>query len=232
MHKRRITMQNEPGEARANEHAQKAAARFDAWAATYGEDRLAPWFNFYQTLGISKLNLTAGGDFLDLGCGTGWATREASKHMPSGKSCGIDISPRMVDKAIAQSQGMKNVEFRVASVEMIPYPEESFESILCTFSFHHYQNPLHALSEIRRVMKKEGKLVIVDSARNVSLPIWLQDRWRRHFEKSHVKYYTTHEMKALVERAELQLVGEISTSKKFMFRGKTFTGSMLLECVK
>ena len=232
MHNRRITMENEPGEAKVNEHAQKAATRFDTWAATYGEDRIAPWFRFYQELAMSKFNLTEGGDFLDVGCGTGWAIREASKHMSSGKSCGIDISPRMIDKAIAQSQEMKNIEFRVASVDMIPYPEEMFESVLCTFSFHHYQNPLRALSEIRRVMKKEGKLVIVDSARNVSLPIWLQDRWRRYFEKSHVRYYTTNEMQALVKRAQLHLIGEIAISKKFMFHGKTFTGLMLLECMK
>ena len=232
MQNQRITVENESGERRINEHAQKAAARFDGWAATYGEDRLAPWFRFYQAFAISRLNLTEAGSFLDVGCGPGWAVREASKHIHSGKACGIDISPKMINKAIAQSEEIKNIEFRVASVDTIPYPEESFRSVLCTSSFHHYQNPLGALSEIRRVMKKEGKLVILDAARNVSLPIWLQDRWRRYFERSHVKYYTTNEMKALVERAQLHLVGDIVTSKRFMFRGKMFTGLMLLECAK
>ncbi|NEN97530.1 MAG: hypothetical protein F6K50_18970, partial [Moorea sp. SIO3I7] len=69
-------------------------------------------------------------------------------------------------------------------------------------------------------------------ARDVSFPIWLQDRGRRYFEKSHVKYYTTKEMKALVAEAELQLVGEITTVNKFMDHNKVFTGLMLLECRK
>jgi len=215
-----------------NEHARKSASRFDAWASTYDDHRLTTWFRFYQALALSKLNISEGSGFLDVGCGTGWAVREAAKHLRSGKACGIDISPKMIDKAISQTQVMVNIEFRVANSEFIPYPNESISSVLCTFSFHHYQNPLIALSEMRRVMRKTGKLVILDSARDVSSAIWLQDRWRRYFERSHVKYYTTNELKILVEQAHLRPIGNVTTLKRFKFRKKLITGLMLIECTK
>jgi ubiquinone/menaquinone biosynthesis C-methylase UbiE len=213
-------------------HSEKAAARFDDWSATYGEDRISSWFRFYQTLAISNLNLAQQESFLDVGCGTGWAVREASKQLKSGKACGIDVSPKMIAKAVAQTPSSGNIEFRIASSEAIPYPDESFSAVLCTCSFHHYKNPIRALKEIRRVMKRDGKLALLDSARDVSLAIWLQDRWRRFFERSHVRYYTTSEMKSLLENAEFNLTKEITTFKRFLDHKKTFTGLMLVECTK
>ncbi|WP_424097882.1 class I SAM-dependent methyltransferase [Moorena producens] len=217
-----------------NSHSQQAAARFDEWANSYSEDRISSWFTFYQSMAMSKLKLPERDSFLDVGCGTGWAVREAAKQLKSGKACGIDISPKMIENALAQTRNGLNqtIEFQVANSEEIPYKDQSFSSIICTFSIHHYQNPVRALSEMKRVLKDDGSIVILDSARDVSFPIWLQDRGRRYFEKSHVKYYTTKEMKALVAEAELQLVGEITTVNKVMDHNKVFTGLMLLECSK
>ena len=215
-------------------HTELAAERFDAWADSYGDDRISNWFKFFQAYALKTLNISTDQSFLDVGCGTGWAVIEAAKKLKYGKSCGIDISPLMIRKAntLSQEVDLKNIEFSVAGSDSIPYPEESFDSIICTFSFHHYPKPLKALSEIRRVMKMGGNLTLIDSARNVSFPIWLQDRWRRYFEKSHVKYYTTHEMIDLIKQSDLRILQDVITIKKFMFRRKFFTGLMIISCKK
>jgi ubiquinone/menaquinone biosynthesis C-methylase UbiE len=213
-------------------HTEQAIARFNDWSATYGEDRISPWFNHYQALAMSKLNIEKGSGFLDVGCGTGWAVRQAIRRLRSGRACGIDIAPKMVAKAIALSPCIDNVEFLPGNSEAIPYPDDTFSSILCTSSFHHYQNPVRALCEMKRVMKSSGTLVILDAARDISWAIWLQDRWRRHLERSHVRYYTTIEMRALVAEARLTLMDDILTLKAFMDHKKLFTGLMLLQCTK
>jgi ubiquinone/menaquinone biosynthesis C-methylase UbiE len=138
----------------------------------------------------------------------------------------------MIEKAMAHSPKRENIEFKVANSEAIPYPDDSFASIVCTCSFHHYQNPIRALSEMKRVMKHGGTLVILDAARDVSFAIWLQDRWRRYFERSHVVYYTTRELELLVSKAGLILLDHILTIKKFMDHNKMFTGLMLIQCTK
>jgi ubiquinone/menaquinone biosynthesis C-methylase UbiE len=214
-----------------DKHTEQAVARFNDWSKTYGDDRISSWLKYHQSLALSKLNLPQGGGFLDVGCGTGWAVREAAKCLNGGQACGIDISPKMVEKAISQTPKRGNIEFRAANSEAIPYPNESFDAVLCTCSFHHYQNPIRALSEMKRVLKKGGTLVLLDSARDVSFAIWLQDRWRRYLERSHVCYYTTRELKSLVSAVDLH-ISEVTTIRKFMDRKKVFTGLALLVCTK
>jgi ubiquinone/menaquinone biosynthesis C-methylase UbiE len=215
-----------------NKHAQQAANHFDTWADTFGEDRIAPWFQFYQTLALSKLDLEAGGGFLDVGCGTGWAVRQAAARLTSSVAAGIDISPKMIDKAKKLGATSPRVEFHGANSELIPYPNETFRWVICTCSFHHYENPVLSLQEIKRVMRPGGRFVLIDSARDVFFPIWLQDRFRRYLEKSHIRYYTTREMEALLRTTGMKQLGAIETIRKIKDHGKLFTGLMVIVCEK
>jgi ubiquinone/menaquinone biosynthesis C-methylase UbiE len=210
---------------------QKARARFNEWSETYDDNRISAWFRHYQSLALGQLGLEGGSRLLDVGCGTGWAVRQAAERLESGSACGIDIAPGMIEKARAQNS-RANVEFRVSSSEAIPYPDGSFSHVLCTFSFHHYAKPLQALSEIRRVLQQGGRLSILDSARDVSLAIWLQDRWRRYLERSHVRYYTIAEMQALLRQARFTPAADVLTFKKFRDHHKLFTGLALHQWVK
>jgi ubiquinone/menaquinone biosynthesis C-methylase UbiE len=216
----------------AKSHDAEAAERFDEWAADFGDDRLAGWFLHYQQLALARLSLDESSWILDVGCGPGAAVRSAAAHLPRGKACGIDISPRMIEKAVGLARNLENVEFEVASAEAIPYPDGTFDAVVCTCSFHHYGRPFDALREIRRVLKGGGELVLIDSARDVSFPIWLQDRYRRFFEKSHRSYYTTNEMRHLLRTAGLEIVQPMETFRRVMHLGKLFTGLMLVKCVK
>jgi ubiquinone/menaquinone biosynthesis C-methylase UbiE len=216
--------------AASSKHAQKAADRFDQWADSYGEDRISRWFQHYQHSALDKFGFHGSERFLDVGCGTGWAVRQAAKNLPDGEAFGIDISPLMVRKASSLSHTVTNTRFSQANAESIPYDANYFDSILCTFSFHHYRDPLAALGEIRRVLNKNGTLVIVDSARNVSLAIWMQDRWRRYLERSHVRYYTVDEMKGLLEKSSFDIKSDVITENGFLKFGKIFTGLMIIVC--
>ncbi|MCP5110075.1 MAG: class I SAM-dependent methyltransferase [bacterium] len=213
------------------QHAELAARRFDKWAGSYGEDRISSWFRHYQSLAISSLSIERRGGFLDVGCGTGWAVRAAAQQLGGGPCAGIDISPRMIQKASAH-EGSTKCDFRIADVHSIPFPDETFGSILCTCSFHHYAKPHDALVEIRRVLSNGGRFALVDSARDLSIPIWIQDRLRRHLEPSHVRYYTTRELRELLEGAGFEIIGKIRQFKRIMHHGKAFTGLMMAVCRK
>ena len=163
-----------------NEHNRAASSRFDALASGYDQDRIAPWFRFFQELAISKLDISKGSGFLDVGCGTGLAVREAAKYLKSGQACGIDISPKMIEVAIAQTLRRTNIEFRVGNSEAIPYPNDTFSSVLCTSSLHHYQNPIKSLLEIRALVQEAqfqpiGEITMRGSSRAFYLqsPYWI-----------------------------------------------------------
>ncbi len=213
-------------------HEVQAAARFDDWADKYGEDRISSWFQNNQKLALSRLNISNDGNFLDVGCGTGSAVRMAAPLVENYNACGVDISPKMVDKATGLAKTKSNIKISRGSAEQIPYPANYFKYIICTCSFHHYQNPEKALVEIKRVMASDGKLILIDSGRDVFFPIWLQDRFRRYFEKSHVRYYTVTEITRFISRANLTVTGEVQTIKQTMLHKKVFTGLMVFEIVQ
>ncbi len=163
-----------------------------------------------------------------MACGTGWAVSAASSHVAGGPLAGIDISPGMIEEA--RKGAPETGEFKLAKASEIPYHDATFHSVLCSCAFHHFPRPLQALSEIRRVLAPDGTFVLLDVARDVSLGIWCQDCWRRLFERSHVRYYTTGELRRFVEAAGMRVEGEPKTIKRFRDHGKMFTGLALLTC--
>lgn len=173
---------------------QQNVKRFDRWAATYDGGRLNGWFKRGQAKVLETINLRSGDYFLDIGCGTGWAVIQTAHQLRIGMACGIDISPKMIAEASALACGLPNVEFQVADAEAIPYPGQFFDVAVCTQSFHHYSNPIRALSEIHRVLKPGGSFVLLEPNRAGCRWVWLWDRVLRICETGHVRYYTEEEM--------------------------------------
>lgn len=103
---------------------------------------------------------------LDVGCGTGDLTLLAKEHAGSaGQVCGIDPSPEMIEVAHRKSAHQKAaVDFRVGVIERLPYADASFDVVLSSLMMHHLPADLKplALAEIRRVLKPNGRLVILD----------------------------------------------------------------------
>src|SRR5687767_10205281 len=64
---------------------------------------------------IELMNLPADARVLDVGCGSGWATRLIAAKARHGRVVGIDISDEMVTLSSDTSKEFSNVEFRVAS---------------------------------------------------------------------------------------------------------------------
>ncbi len=76
--------------------------------------------------GIELMALPAGARVLDVGCGSGWATRLMAEKASSGRVVGIDIADEMVKLASETSTSFSNVEFQVASAEKLPFSDAEF----------------------------------------------------------------------------------------------------------
>jgi O-methyltransferase / aklanonic acid methyltransferase len=96
---------------------------------------------------------------LDVGCGPGIPSLNAAEFVgPDGSVIGIDIAAGMVERASARGRrlGVRNVEFRQADAEELPFPDGSFDVVLSNFSLIHCPNRNQALEEMRRVVKRPG----------------------------------------------------------------------------
>jgi ubiquinone/menaquinone biosynthesis C-methylase UbiE len=98
---------------------------------------------------------------LDLGCGSGWATRLLARAAHQGAVVGVDISDAMIRQAQAESQNFRNVEFRIGSATKIPSEDNFFDKVLSVESFYYYPDQERALDELYRVMAPNGRLFVL-----------------------------------------------------------------------
>jgi SAM-dependent methyltransferase len=95
---------------------------------------------------------------LDVACGTGFATRAASKAVgSSGSIAAVDINPAMIEKARSQ-QGPGDVEWHVGSALDLPFEDGSFDAVICQQGLQFFPSPADGLAEMHRVLRPGGSL--------------------------------------------------------------------------
>jgi ubiquinone/menaquinone biosynthesis C-methylase UbiE len=104
---------------------------------------------------------------LDVGCGTGTLALALSSRVGTGVVHGIDASPEMIE--VARQRAAKAgsaLDFRVALIEAIPFPDATFDLVTSSLMLHHLPDDLKRLGfdEIRRVLKPGGRFMAMDFA--------------------------------------------------------------------
>ncbi|MGO9388158.1 MAG: class I SAM-dependent methyltransferase, partial [Methanobacterium sp.] len=105
---------------------------------------------------------------LEVAPGPGYLSIELAK-LGEYKVTGLDISKTFVE--IAQTNALEagaNVEFREGDASNMPFDNESFDFIICTAAFKNFTKPIKALNEMYRVLKHNGKALIIDLRRDAS----------------------------------------------------------------
>lgn len=82
----------------------------------------------------------------------------------SGHVTCLDITKAMLSKGKekAESEGLRNMDFVLGNAEEMPFLDESYDIVITRLTFHHFVNPEVVFKEMKRVLKKGGKLVIID----------------------------------------------------------------------
>jgi ubiquinone/menaquinone biosynthesis C-methylase UbiE len=105
---------------------------------------------------------------LEVGCGTGTLTLAAKRKAgPSGKAFGIDIIPGMIEYSQRKvAQANEDVTFQLGSIDKIPFPANKFDVVMCSFMIFHMSEKVRrkGIGEIYRVLKPNGRLLVVDLA--------------------------------------------------------------------
>ena len=140
---------------------QKIQQEFNQWAAAGRGDEMEDHHSDITEQTIALMDLQPADRVLDLGCGTGWASRRLAKLVPEGEVVGLDVADEMVRRAEQASAGIKNVRYVWGSAESIPRPDNVFTKVLSVESFYYYADQGKALDEIRRVMAPGSRLFIL-----------------------------------------------------------------------
>jgi len=148
------------------EHAQKHAR----WAKTTSRLVYVPFARkIVESLTPSGRKMT----IVDLGTGPGLLSIQLAKLLPQAKIIGVDLSSGMlkVARENADEAGVSNFETRLGRAEEMPVESGSAELVVTQSSLHEWEDPQKGFSEISRVLKPGGRLILKDYNR-AWLSIW------------------------------------------------------------
>ena len=105
----------------------------------------------------------ADGRTLEVGVGTG---RTLPFYAPGVELVATDVSARMLERARHRAAGLSiAVTLELADAQQLPYRDESFDTVVATCVFCSVPDPVRGLSELRRVVRPEGRVLLVEHVR-------------------------------------------------------------------
>lgn len=161
---------------------------------------------------VNEIQKSDCGKILDVGCGNG----NLFALLPDGKYelFGVDFSENMISEA--KRKCGKKATFSVADAENLPFDSDSFDIIVCNASFHHYVHPDMVLSEMHRVLKDGGKLLIGDPYMK-SIVRQVVNVFIRFSDSGDYHIYGLDEMKKLFAKNGFKPVSSIRTGENTAF---------------
>ena len=173
-------------------------------ATKYGE--LAPhydrrWSSYVEATvreTLRRVEFHGGERVVDVGCGTGVLLQALSAFVPEDHLSGVDPTPAMLE--VARKRLGAAVELCVGSAERLPLGDQAFDVVVSTNAFHYFTRPLAALSEMARVLKPFGRLVITDWCDDF-LACRVCDVYLRFFNRTHQRSYGEKDCRGLLERS-------------------------------
>ncbi|MBV7336128.1 methyltransferase domain-containing protein [Chloroflexi bacterium TSY] len=124
-------------------------------------------FSQWATIVAETANIQSGQRVLDIACGTGVLSREvASRAIPSGYVAGLDPNPGMLTVA---NELASEIDWKHGVAESLPFPNESFDTVVCQFGLMFFSDRYQAIREMLRVLIPGGHIVVAvwDSLTNI-----------------------------------------------------------------
>ncbi|MFD7862755.1 class I SAM-dependent methyltransferase [Streptomyces sp. NPDC059783] len=146
------------------------------------------WRTAANSAGYLVGELGSGLDVLDVGCGPGTITADLAALVAPGRVTAVDTTREILDQAaaVAAERGLDNVEFAVADVHALDFPDDSFDVVHAHQVLQHVGDPVQALREMRRVCRPGGIVAARDS--DYAAMNWYpaspeMDAWQRLYDR-------------------------------------------------
>jgi ubiquinone/menaquinone biosynthesis C-methylase UbiE len=140
------------------------------------------------------------GEVLEVAVGTG---RNLAHYPDEARLTGIDFSPAMLEVARQRAAELgREVVLKEADAQELPFPDASFDTVVCTLGLCGFPDERAAIAEMHRVLRPGGKLLLLDHIGSHHKLIWLGQRL---LEKLTVRMLGDHQTRRplpLVEQAE------------------------------
>jgi demethylmenaquinone methyltransferase/2-methoxy-6-polyprenyl-1,4-benzoquinol methylase len=155
--------EHEPNRADLHKDPAKVSGMFDQVARRYdltndvlsmGNDRL------WRVATTRAVAPKPGQRILDLAAGTGASSVSLARS--GADVVAADFSPGMIAEGERRHRGIPNLSFREADATALPFADGEFDTVTMSFGLRNVNEPKKALSELLRVTRPGGRLVICE----------------------------------------------------------------------
>ncbi len=142
---------------------ERIASTFDNWVQTGLAEGLETHHGDVVAQVIPQMGIKAGMQTLDMGCGTGWATRKLAAVAPGAGAVGLDVSEDMIKKAEELHDLTSRARYERGAFEAMGLPDGRFDRVFSMEALYYALDLSAAIGEILRVLKPGGiSHVIID----------------------------------------------------------------------
>jgi SAM-dependent methyltransferase len=146
-------------------NAEQAAAwdghEGDMWTEHADRYERASWRHWQRFLDAGVISHDS--DVLDVGCGTGKATRDVAGLASGGSVLGVDLSAAMLQRAREESRaaGLTNVTYEQADAQVHPFAAGAFDVAMSSFGAMFFNDPVAAFTNIGHGVRPGGTLALL-----------------------------------------------------------------------
>ena len=125
---------------------------------------------------LRRLHVQNTDSVLEIGFGTGRLLRKIAKAVPSVHVSGVDPSELMLRTAEKRTKKFRKkgrVDLKLGDASALPWPDSHFDKAAALHCFHFWNDPVHDIGEVRRVLKPGGLLLLILRLHKKAGPEWL-----------------------------------------------------------
>jgi len=222
------------------ENYEKQTSYFDKEFSDLKYD-IEPWQITYNKRMSDVFPKNKKANYLDLGCGSGYAVLHFSKKYGIVFGCDLSINSILRLKNICDANKIRNIKLCVASAEYLPYKKDIFDMISSNAVIEHVPNEKEYVNELLRISKRESVFFITGPLkfRYVNPLFWIlniindrmvghlrrydEKRFKKIFKnkaKIHRIFYTGHFMKSIITLINLFLRNKYLSKKAEVYDDK------------
>jgi SAM-dependent methyltransferase len=131
-------------------------------------------------------------DLLEIAAGTGVVTRALDAALPVSVSItATDLNQPMIDKAAAATRSRRAIVWRQADAMNLPFPDETFDVVVCQFGVMFFPDKPKAFAEARRVLRSGGTFLfnVWDRIQDNPLSEAVVDAMAEHFPDNPARFF-------------------------------------------
>ena len=145
-----------------NEHIEKITREFTKQAEFFNEYQKFFTKDEFTSFAVENMQLSGDDNVLEIAAGTCGFGRSVAPFVRYITEFDVTKAMLEVGKKEAESQNLYNLSFVTGIAENLPFLDNSFDVVMSRLAFHHFKEPKVVFEQMTRVVKSDGKIVVLD----------------------------------------------------------------------